>query len=111
MKMVHMKRDASKKTEGEMHIKSPEYPYGLEITLDKNQLKKLGHEKLEVGSEHTVTAHVKVTRSSVDERDGHSSSSHHLQITHMGIEPKSAKPLKDAPMDEYAERRKSGEKA
>jgi hypothetical protein len=34
-----------------------------------------------------------------------------IQIMHMGMEPKHAKPLAEAPMSEYAERRKKGEKA
>jgi hypothetical protein len=113
MKIVHMKRDpADKGKQSAASMDKPNsYHHGLTLVLDKESLRKLGIDKMEVGSEHMISGHVKVTgmHEHADERG--SSGSHTLQITHMGLEPKGKKPLKDAPMDEYASRRKGGEKA
>jgi len=61
--MVNMKldRDESKEAMGPVIPQAPAYPYGLEISLDKNALEKLGVDELpEVGSVVALTAKAKV---------------------------------------------------
>ena len=90
--MVSMKRSSSdkRKDQGDQaSIESiaPDYPYGLCIHLDGDEIKKLGMKKLpEVGVEMPITAIVKVTRVSQSAVDGHDEeSSIDLQITDLGI--------------------------
>ena len=71
----------------------PDYPYGLSLTIDKDELDKLGMTEYEVGDELNISAVGKVTmvRNSADEKSEESSIT--IQITKLE--------LKDA--DEMAE--------
>lgn len=67
-KMVSMKRTEADKREDRMETApaeamAPDYPWGLCIHLDKDELDKLGVKSLPaVGTEVTITAKAKVTR-------------------------------------------------
>jgi hypothetical protein len=64
----------------------PEYPWGLNINLDEESLKKLGIADLPaVGGEMMITAKVKVTSTSSVEYDEGSRRTVALQITDMAI--------------------------
>lgn len=65
-----------------------EYPYGLCLNLEDEQIKKLGISKLpEVGETMTLTAKVEVSSlSQRDTREGGKKSSLSLQITDMAVE-------------------------
>lgn len=91
MKMVSMKLDKKdvKKEMAEHSISDmPEYPYGLNIRLDDESIKKLGISELpEVGSDMVVLAKVKVEEvSSRDSLNGNENTSISLQITDMSLE-------------------------
>ena len=66
---------------------APDYPYGLCIHLDKDELDKLGMKDLpKVGTEMPISAIVKVTRVSQSAVEGaDEQTSIDLQITDMGI--------------------------
>lgn len=65
--------------------KSPAYPYGLRITLDKDSLKKMNINKMpEVGSFIDLCAKAKVVSLSEDEQFGDKSVT--LQIVEMDFE-------------------------
>ena len=72
----------------------PEYPYGLEIMLGEDELKKLGVEALpEVGSDKGIVAQVCIKSVSENERvddagKKHSNRSMTLQITALRLGPK-----------------------
>lgn len=64
MKMVSMKLSAAdKKSEmdGPVVGEAPDYPYGLELRFDGDQLKKLGLDQPAVGDEFEITAKAVVT--------------------------------------------------
>ena len=75
VKMVSMKRSAAdkKKDAGEnapMTSIAPDYPYGLCIRLDGDELDKLGMKELpQVGTEIPITVKAKVTRVSQSAAD------------------------------------------
>lgn len=73
---------------------SPEYPYGLRISLDNESLEKLGITKLpDVGEQMHLVAHVTVQSVSAYEHQGDTPSrSVELQITDMAM----GKPPSDA---------------
>jgi hypothetical protein len=75
MKLVDMKRTKAEKTARENECKVPlggdDYPYGLNLHLDNDQLKKLGIDTLpKAGDTLTLQAKCKVISSSQRERDG-----------------------------------------
>ncbi len=91
-KLTSMKRSASdmRKDQGEnapIEAIAPDYPYGLVINLDSDEIKKLGIKELpKVGTEFPISAIVKVTRvmqSAVEGRDEENCIS--LQITDLGL--------------------------
>lgn len=86
--MVSMKRKPSK-SRGISEVApamSDEYPYGLEIRLDDECLKKLGMDAMpEIGATMTLTAKVKVTSMSQHSSEGGSDRSMGLQITEMEL--------------------------
>jgi hypothetical protein len=64
----------------------PQYPWGLNLHLDDDELEKLGVKDLKVGSDVVITAKCSVTSSSSHKSMlGDSSSSVDLQITEMEI--------------------------
>lgn len=91
-KMASMKRSEKDKRKdmGEhasIEAIAPDYPYGLCIHLDKDELDKLGMKELpKVGTEMPVTAVAKVTRVSQSAVEGaDEQTSIDLQITDMGL--------------------------
>lgn len=70
----------------------PEYPWGLKITLEKDQIMILGMAEVSVDDEVTITAKAKVCGVHKSERQTPSDDSYQhsvdLQITHMDIEKK-----------------------
>lgn len=89
MKLVNMKRTEEKKTEN-MAIASPDspvYPYGLNISLGHEEIKKLGLKELpKVGSKMKMMAMVEITSVSQYESKGGVDGSISLQITDLGFE-------------------------
>ena len=104
MKLINMKRTKTEK-KGNIETCAPcdsssveEYPYGLEIRLEKETLKKLGIDvdDIAIGRKLIVEAIAKVTNLNKSLND---SSSMSLQITDMAITVKgndNPKTLKDA---------------
>ncbi len=91
-KLASMKRtpEDRRKDMGEpapIDAMAPDYPYGLCIHLDKDELDKLGMKELpKVGTEMPISAIVKVTRVSQSAVEGaDEQTSIDLQITDMGI--------------------------
>lgn len=87
-----MKRSAEdiRKDQGEnagIEAIAPDYPYGLVINLEADEIKKLGMKELpKIGTEIPISAVVKVTRvtqSAVEGADEESSIS--MQITELGL--------------------------
>lgn len=65
----------------------PEYPYGLCINLDEQQLAALGMKDLpKVGASITIEATANVTSVSENETQGGTRRSLSLQITELGLE-------------------------
>ena len=87
MDLIDLKKDPQPIDSNEMYDE-PMYSYGLCISLGREELEKLGIEKLpEAGSEMMIKglAYVKTVRES-KEKDGVEQNVE-LQITAMGIEP------------------------
>lgn len=93
MKMKSMKRSAAdkRKDQGDnapIEAIAPDYPYGLVINLDADEIEKLGMRKMpEIGAEIHICAVAKVTRvvqSAVEGVDEQNSIS--LQITDLAFE-------------------------
>ena len=87
MDLIDLKRDPQPDNKDQM-FEEPTYSYGLVISLGKEELEKLGIEKLpEAGSEMMIKgiAYVKTVRES-KEKDGVEQNVE-LQICAMGIEP------------------------
>jgi hypothetical protein len=79
---------------------SPEYPYGLRITLDSAALDKLGMSKMpKVGAKMSLEAVGVITSVSQHESKDHDSRSVEIQLQELGVE-------NDEPMT-AAERRES----
>lgn len=124
MKLVSMERTAKEKKAEQERWNKPmaedsEYPGGLCLRLGKDEIEKLGIKEMPgVGEEMKIEAMVCVTRveESASQR-GEDRRSIELQVMELALgEPTKParvekKPLADAPMTEYAERRKKGEKA
>jgi len=95
MKMISMKRTPEDKREdaGEhapMEAMAPDYPYGLCIHMDKDELDKLGITDLpKVGTEMTMTVKVCVTmvsQSAATGKEAYEQTSVNFQITDMALE-------------------------
>lgn len=90
-KMVSMKRAEHDKgdmmTNAPVEAMAPDYPYGLCLHLERDEIKKLGMNDLpKVGTEMPIHAMVKVTRVSQSAVEGsNEESSIDLQITDLGI--------------------------
>lgn len=93
-KLVSMKRTKDDKRGDKMDTApaeaiEPDYPWGLVLHLDKDELAKLGVKELpKVGSKLTIQARVTVTRVSQEatsERGGEDRRSVDLQITDLGL--------------------------
>ena len=90
-KLVSMKRAEQDKGDGmanaPFEAMAPDYPYGLCLHLDRDEIKKLGMKDLpKVGTEMPISAIVKVTRVSQSAVEGSDEeSSIDLQITDLGI--------------------------
>ncbi len=86
--MISMKRKPSKSpgiTESPVQA-TEEYPYGLEISLDDESLKKLGMDAMPaIGSTATLVAKVKVTSVSESANEHGSDRRLSLQITDMEL--------------------------
>lgn len=95
-KMVSMKRSPSDKRGDKMETApceaiEPDYPWGLCVHMDKDELDKLGITDLpKIGTEMMIEAKVKVTRisqSAAESADGSDEyTSVDLQITDIGLE-------------------------
>lgn len=90
MKLVSMKLSKSEKKSSAPAVteaEQPDYPYGLELSLEKEQIEKLGLETPKAGAEFILAARVEVRRISVtDEKDGKGYKSVALQVTDMALE-------------------------
>lgn len=98
MKLVDMKRSKKEQKESMPKIAADSYGYGLRITLDEDQLDKLGLDggDFKVGGYVTLQARAcikSVRENSTDE--GGDNCSVELQLEKLGVE-KSAASLKDA---------------
>lgn len=88
MAMINMQKAAEREEmPGEIEADEPRYPYGLCITLGKDELEKLGITALpKVGTEMMIHAMVYVKSTSAYQTQGEGEQmSMDLQITDMGI--------------------------
>lgn len=99
IKTVSMERTKAEKKAAEerctaMPCDGPDFPWGLNINLGKDELDKLGITKLpEVGAEMKVYAVCCVTRVSQSaSQGGNESKGVELQIVQMGVEPEADEP-------------------
>ena len=86
--MTHMKLSSKEATEAMPTAmpEKPEYPYGLRLRLEKEELEKLGIKELpKVGEIFTVEAKAHVLSVSAGASQEHEHASMDLQITHMGL--------------------------
>lgn len=87
MAMINMKQKPEvEEKPGEIEMDEPMYPYGLCISLDKEQLDKLGITALpQVGAQMTIMAKAYVKSTSAYETQGGKDMSVSLQITDLEI--------------------------
>lgn len=89
-KLVSMKLPAEKKGAEKMYpsMEQPEYPYGLQITLENEQLKALGLTTLPaVGTTFSIDAKVEVCSvNQYESNKGDERRSISLQITALGLD-------------------------
>jgi hypothetical protein len=87
MKMVSMKHEAG---EGEaVPIMGSQYPYGLRLTLNQEQLEALGLPMPQAGTKLRIEAETVVTRSSTEDPDADGDVDYvcvELQLTELGVE-------------------------
>jgi hypothetical protein len=105
MQMIDLALTKKEKTERmspkAFGMQGPDYPYGLTLRLDKEQIKKLGL-SYDVGDECQIVAIAKVTSKSKHEhKDGDGSESIELQLTKMGVGAVES----EESMKDYAKRR------
>jgi hypothetical protein len=90
MQLHSMKRSKQELKDAESDLASPsedEYPWGLRVSLEEDQLSKLDVGSAEPGDVVTVVAQATVKSvSSHEDDDGHSHSSMSLQITDMAVD-------------------------
>lgn len=91
-KMISMKRTPADKRGDKLQTSpaeamAPDYPWGLCLHMDREELDKLGMKDLpKVGTEMTITAKVKVTRVSQSAVEGaNEESSVDMQITDIAL--------------------------
>lgn len=86
MALVNMRSSAEEAAEI-ASPEAPEYPYGLRISLNDDDMEKLGLTQLPaVGTKMTVTAQVEVcSASAYSDKDGEPEMSVSLQITDMEL--------------------------
>lgn len=86
LKLVSMKRSAKDKREDKLQTSpaeamAPDFPWGLCIHLDKDEIEKLGIKDLpEIGAEVQIQAKAKVTRVSQSASDGYRGGEDQLSI-------------------------------
>ena len=92
MELTDMKRTKKelkkdKATDMPMEVEREEYPYGLEISLESESLKKLNidPQKLSVGGKAVIQAEAKITRISLSMDVNRDRKSASFQITKMNI--------------------------
>lgn len=93
MKLASMERTAKEKKamaemyDGPAKVTGPDFPYGLCLSLGKDELKKVGITELpEVGDEYTIVAIGKVTRVSQNASEQADTMSCDFQITDLALE-------------------------
>jgi|GEM_PF-3891735 len=86
--MISMKRKKKKGGDSKvMEMDESPYPYGMEVSLDKESMDKLGIGTMSVGSEVQFIAKAKVVSVSEHEHEGSEKSENmSLQITDMDID-------------------------
>jgi hypothetical protein len=96
MKLVDMKRAKRSETKAPAVLKDDPYGYGLRITLDADQIDKLGIDMPKAGAVFEIEAVATVTRVSQSESaESDGSKSIELQIRKLGVEKK-LKSVRDA---------------
>lgn len=87
MELSSMKKTDTSDMAGSSPMKKPDYPWGLQLHLESEAIKKLGFDNLpEAGATLNLQAKVEVTSVSVNEtNDGEKRKSMSLQITDMGL--------------------------
>lgn len=86
MKHMKMTETEQKGTESAVAVNRPEYPYGLEVRLDEQSLKKLGIKDLPaVGTKMELAAKVHVSNAMMHDGTDGKHRSIALQITHMEL--------------------------
>jgi len=102
MKLASMKmsKKESKKSEAPISYDAPEYPYGLEINLNKDALDKLGIkvDNIGINSKCSIEAKGKITSVSKNVNERRENASVTIQITDMAVHSysKNPKTLKEA---------------
>ena len=90
-----MKSMKIKKTVGQCIAPDRDYPYGLEIRLEKEQIDSLGIGIPEVGKKMTLHAMVKVSSISVNEGVEENNACVSLQITDMELSENSSRTMEE----------------
>lgn len=93
MPMINMKQKPEREEKpGEIEMDQPEYPYGLSISLEKEQLEKLGITELpKVGAKMMLHANAIVKTVSAYDTQSGSDQRVELQITEMELAAGEAK--------------------
>lgn len=93
MAMIDMKQKPEREeAPGEIEAEQPQYPYGLSLSLEKEQLEKLGITELpKVGDKMMVHANAIVKTVSAYDTQSGSDQRVELQITEMEVSPGEAK--------------------
>lgn len=98
------KRDKKSENQPVACDEQEQYPYGLQISLEKDQLAKLGiFDLIDVGDNVTITATGTTTSKRSNERKDGKDISLSIQIKAIGVEPE--KSLEDVSTEEYMRRR------
>lgn len=96
MKSMKLSKSEQKEMSVPVQVNKDEYPYGLRITLGKDQLKKLGLSKLPaVGDEFIADAKLVVKSVSAGAAESGEYASCDLQITDLGLEEDEAAKTND----------------
>ena len=81
MALTSMKRSSA--NEAPADLEKPEYPWGLSITLEKEDMDKLGMAMPKVGDEVHIVAKAKVSSTNMSEGEDGTYASVGLQLTDM----------------------------
>lgn len=101
-KLVSMKETAAeeKAEQASLDSPAPDYPYGLRLSLGRNELKKLGMKDLpEIGDEFEIVARgkvVSISQSESERGDGYKCAD--IQITEMSLTDPDEEAEPDGPM-------------